>query len=111
MPEITTITLPQARKAKSVRQQDVADYLGMSQSTYAYKESNGSFDDLERQKIAKYLKVDMTHIVWSNSYQAKNGISESEKDRLIKKQDEQIKFLEQQVIKLTAVIERLSEKR
>ena len=111
MQELLSMTLPQARKTKSIRQQDVADHLGMVQSTYAYKEKHGGFDNIEKQKIAKYLKIDMTHIVWSSTYQTKTGVSENEKDRLIKMQDEQIKFLEQQVIKLTAVIERLSEKR
>ena len=72
-------TLPALRKQKGYRQQDIADYLGMSQSTYAYKEGAGTFDDIERQKIAKYLKVDMTTISWTKPiFQAKQT---DEKDK------------------------------
>ena len=53
----TPIGLQLVRKQAGLRQQDLADKLGMPQSTYAYKEATGTFDESERKRIAKILII------------------------------------------------------
>ena len=111
MTGITQRILKEVRKAKGYQQEDVAAYLKIPQSTYAYKEKHGGFTTLEKETIAKYLKVDMTHIVWNSTYQTKTGGSDGDKDRVLKNQEERIAFLEAQVVKLTEMLNKALEKR
>ena len=88
------------RKGKRIRQQDIADKLGMPRTTYAYKEETGSFTEAEKAQISKILKMDIRAIVWTKT--ATTAV-ESDKDRIIRQQAETI-------IKLEAEIRRKFEK-
>ena len=66
------------RKGKRIRQQDIADKLGMPRTTYAYKEETGSFTDAEKAQISKILKMDIRAIVWTKT--ATTAV-ESDKER------------------------------
>jgi transcriptional regulator with XRE-family HTH domain len=109
MSEVTTRELKEVRKAKGFQQEQLAEHLKMPQSTYAYKEKHGGFSSAEKEKISKVLKTDMTSIVWNSPYPAKSG-SESEKDRIIKLQEQTILRLESQVAKLMEMLNKALEK-
>lgn len=91
-----------------LRQQDLADELGMAQSTYAYKEATGTFDESERKRIAKILNVDMALIVWTKT---STGKVADEKDKIIQQQRDRILQLEADVKRLEQMIDKLLENR
>lgn len=101
--------LQQVRKTKNLTQKDIADLLGMPRTTYAYKEETGSFDEEEKKKIAKFLKIDMTTISWKPSFQSKQVADD--KDKVIQSQKEEILTLKAEVKLLKEMIEKLLQNR
>lgn len=98
------LELPDIRKQKGYKQDDMAEALKMPQSTYAYKEKHGSFTEAEKAQISKIFKMDIRSIVWTKT--ATTAV-ESDKDRIIRQQAETIIKLEAEVKTLQAMIDKL----
>ena len=102
------LELPDIRKQKGYKQDDMALALKMPQSTYAYKEKHGTFTEAEKAQISKIFKMDIRSIVWTKT--ATTAV-ESDKDRIIRQQAESIMKLEEKIKTLEDMIDRLLKSR
>lgn len=91
-----TVSIKELREKKGLTQKEVAEIIGVGQSTYAYKEQLGSFDNKEREKLSRFFKIDMTTISWTKPiFQAKG--------------DPELQNLKNENLKLQAEVKLLKE--
>lgn len=104
----STMTIRQLREQRNISQAELGKIIGVGQSSFAYKEKEGTFSYEEQQKLAKYLKIEMQSISWNKQlFPDQPG----DKDRIILEQKQTIIRLEEKVKTLEQMIERLLEKR